>query len=219
MTLLDRLVLLATGVVAIYLLRRFYVHFQKSGKNRNIYYIVSFAVLLVAGLLLIIFTYDALESPLVIIVAVLIPGGLAVGLASDIFPKYERPYLFYAIVGLLAIAVTRFTGPSTLATIVLIIFHTSFGLTIFFLPIYAVTQNKQVSGFLWVTVGGTLIGLGGIALAFLKTGRQLLFFTSDFVFTILAPLLLLMALAFGWGFVKQIGSEASDRLGHANSSS
>jgi hypothetical protein len=193
--------------VAIYLLWRFYKHYQTSGKNRNIYYIISFAVLLVAGILLIIFTYDALESPLVIVVAVLIPAGLAVGLISDINPKFERAYLIFAIVGLVAIAITRFTGPSTLATIVLIIVHTVAGLTIFFLPIYAVTQKVEGSGFLWVTVGGTLIGLGGIALAFLKTDRQLLFFSADFVFTILAPLLLLMATAFGWGFVKQITAE------------
>ena len=74
MTLLDRLFLLAAGLVAIYLIWRFYDHYRKSTKSRNIYYIISFAVLLVAGLLLIIFTYDALESPLVIIVAVLIPA-------------------------------------------------------------------------------------------------------------------------------------------------
>jgi hypothetical protein len=208
MTLLDRLILLATGLVAIYLLWRFYNHYRESSKSRNIYYIISFAVLLVAGLLLIIFTYDALESPVVIIVAVLIVAGLAVGLASDLFPKYERAYLVFAIVGLLGIGITRFTGPSNLATIILIIFHTSFGLTIFFLPIYAVTQKAEGSGFLWVTVGGTLIGLGGISLAFLKMESQLLFFSADFVFTILAPLLLLMASAFGWGFVKQITAEA-----------
>jgi len=208
MTLLDRLTLLATGLVAVYLVWRFYNHYQKSGKTRNIYYIISFAVLLVAGLLLIIFNYDALESPLVIIVAVLIPAGLAVGLVSDVFPKFEKAYLIFAILGLIAISITRFTGPSNLATIVLIIIHSVAGLTIFFTPITAVVQDKEGSGFLWVTVGGTLIGLGGIALAFLKTERQLLFFTADFVFTILAPLLLLMALAFGWGFIKQITSEA-----------
>jgi hypothetical protein len=56
-----------------------------------------------------------------------------------------------------------------------------------------------------VTVGGALIGLGGIALAFLKAGGQLLFFSADFVFTILAPLLL-MTLAITWGFVKNIRS-------------
>jgi len=208
MTLLDRLTLLATGLVAVYLVWRFYNHYQKSGKTRNIYYTISFAVLLVAGLLLIIFNYDALESPLVIIVAVLIPAGLAVGLVSDVFPKFEKAYLIFAILGLIAISITRFTGPSNLATIVLIIIHSVAGLTIFFTPITAVVQDKEGSGFLWVTVGGTLIGLGGIALAFLKTERQLLFFTADFVFTILAPLLLLMALAFGWGFIKQIKSEA-----------
>ena len=207
MSLLDRLILLATGLVAIYLLWRFYDHYRKSSNSRNIYYIISFAVLLVAGLLLIIFTYDALESPLVIIVSVLIPAGLAVGLISDIYPKYERAYLIFAIVGLLAISITRFTGPSGLATIVLIIVHSVAGLTIFFTPITAVVQDKEGSSFLWVTVGGTLIGLGGIALAFLKTERQLLFFSADFVFTILAPLLLLMALAFGGGFVKQMTAE------------
>jgi hypothetical protein len=49
-----------------------------------------------------------------------------------------------------------------------------------------------------------MIGLGGIALAFLKTGGQLLFFSAEFVFTILAPLLLLMSLSFAWGFVRKI---------------
>jgi len=43
-----------------------------------------------------------------------------------------------------------------------------------------------------------------MALAFLKTGRQLLFFSEALVFTILAPLLLLMALAFTWGLMKKI---------------
>ena len=53
-------------------------------------------------------------------------------------------------------------------------------------------------------VGGALIGLGGIALAFLSLGKQFLFFSSQLVMTILAPLLLLMSLAFAWGFMKDI---------------
>ncbi len=56
--------------------------------------------------------------------------------------------------------------------------------------------------FAYVTVGGTLIGLGGIALAFLSAGKQLLFFSQDFVLTILAPLLFLTALFFALGLVK-----------------
>ena len=53
-------------------------------------------------------------------------------------------------------------------------------------------------------IGGLLIGLGGIALAFISAGSQLLFFSPAFVMQILAPLLLLMALAFAWGFMKDI---------------
>ena len=43
-----------------------------------------------------------------------------------------------------------------------------------------------------------------MALAFLKTGRQLLFFTADLTMTLLAPILLVMALAYTWGLVKKM---------------
>jgi hypothetical protein len=114
---------------------------------------------------------------------------------------------FLEKIGLLAIAVTRLTGdsdsgsPGTLATIILIIVHATAGLLIFILPILAVTQKRVPVGFIGMTIGGALIGLGGIALAFLKTGNQFLFFSADLVFMILAPLLLLMTLAFTWGLV------------------
>ena len=75
------------------------------------------------------------------------------------------------------------------------------GLVIFIGPFIAKGAAK---GFFWVGVGGLLIGLGGIALAFLSFGSQLLFFSPQFVMTILTPLLLLMTLAFTFGFVKDI---------------
>ena len=203
----DRIVLLAVGLVVVYLLWRLVEHFREKNARYDVYFIISFAVLLVAGLLLIIFGYDALDSPLVVIVAVLIPAGLSLGLVSRFYPRYEIPYLVFVIIGLVAIAITRLTGtaaegPGTLATVVLIIVHSVAGLLIFFTPIIAYSQKTAPGGFLWVSVGGALIGLGGIALAFLKTGNQLLFFSADFVFTILAPLLLLMTLAFTWGLMK-----------------
>jgi hypothetical protein len=55
-----------------------------------------------------------------------------------------------------------------------------------------------------VGIGRALIGIGGIALAFLTSGSQLFFFSTEVVFAILAPLLLLMTLAFTWGFMKDI---------------
>jgi hypothetical protein len=204
MGIFDRLVLLLTGLVAIYLLWRFFSRYRQVKKTHDIYYIIAFAVLLVAGLLLIAFTYAALDNPLVVIVSVLIPAGISLGLVAEFLSRYEKGYLAFTIIGLLAIAITRFTGPAGLATAVLAIVHSIAGLLIFGLPLWAVNPGNAPAGFVWGTGGGTLIGLGGIALAFLKTGKQLLFFSGPFVMTILAPLLLLMALAFTWGFVKNI---------------
>jgi len=202
MTTLDRIILLATGLVAAYLIYFFAQRYRAGRKVRALYFLVSFAVLLIAGLLLILFTYDALANPLVVVVSVLIPAGISLGLVSKYLPSAEKGYLLFVLVGLAAIAVTRFTGPSGLATPVLAVVHSVAGLLIFFLPIRAVSRGEAKSDLIWVTVGGGLIGLGGIALAFLKSGSQLLFFSQTVVFAILAPLLLLMALAFAWGFVK-----------------
>jgi hypothetical protein len=135
---------------------------------------------------------------------VLIPTGLAAGLTTQFLPKWGKAYGIFALAGLVLITVTRFTGPAVLATVPLVIVHSVSGLLIFALPIAAVKRGEAVSGFLGVTVGGALIGLGGIALAFIKTGGQLLFFSTEFVNAILAPLLLCMALAFTWGYVKQL---------------
>lgn len=207
MTLLDRLSLLATGLVAIYLIWRFFTHYRHTKATYDIYYIISLAVLLVAGLLLIAFTYDALQNPLVVIVAYLFPAGLALGLVAEFRPKYEKGYLAFALLGLIVIAITRYTGPAGLATAAVPVFHSVAGLILFFLPILATSQGKAPGGFIWVTVGGALIGLGGMALAFLKSGKQLLFFSEEVIFLILAPLLMLMSLALAWGFAKKIVAE------------
>jgi len=204
MNLLDRTILLFTGLAALYLAWHSFVNYRKPSKPTRfyIYYLIAFSVLLVAGLLLILLGYGVLESPWVVVVAALIPLGLSLGLVAEFYPKFEKLYLVFAAIGVLAITVTRFTGPAGLATIALIVWHATAGLLIFGLPVALWMQRRTDGNFLAVTLGGALIGLGGIALAFLKTGRQLLFFSPELVFAILAPLLLAMTLAFAWGFVK-----------------
>ncbi len=214
MTILDRLLLLGTGLAAIYLLWRFFTAYRTDEKRHYIYYMIAFTVLLVAGLLLIAFTYTVLDSPLVVVVSVLIPTGIALGLVAEFHPQYEKIFLPFALIGLLAIAATRLTipegeAPSSLATLILIIVHAVSGTIILGVPLLAVSKGKAVSGFALVAVGGLLIDVGGVALAFLKSDKQLLFFSADVVFGILAPLLFLMALAFTWGFVKHIKSPQS----------
>jgi len=204
---LDRITLLATGLVAIYLLYLFYKDYRTSKSPADISYLVGFGVLLVAGLLLIGFTYDALDNPLVVIVSYLIPAGISLGLVAQFYPQFGRYYLAFVILGLVLIGIARIGEMEQFGRIVLPIFHTAAGMIIFLLPMIVVRQKRAPAGFLWVSVGGALIGLGGIALAFVRAGRQFLFFSEEVVFAILGPLLMLMVLAFAWGFIKELQTD------------
>ena len=203
----DRLTLLATGLTAIYLIVRFIQDYR--GKDTkptyNIYYIISFAVLLVSGLLLIAFGWGALANPLVAVVATLIPLGLSMGLVAEFYQKYAKGYLIFALIGLVVILITRFAQAGGFAIFVYALVHSIAGLLIFLLPILAIKTKKAPGSFIMVTVGGVLIGVGGIALAFLKAGTPIL--SAATILAILAPLLLLMALAYTWGFVTKIKAE------------
>lgn len=203
----DGLILLLTGLVAIYMIYRF-MERQKNPDTAgvwNVYYIIGFLVLLVAGLLLIIFGWGALANNFVAVVAGLIPFSLATGLIAQFYPKYHKPYLWLMVIGLVLIAVTRYGGMTGLAKVVYPLFHAIAGLTIVVVPFAACAAGDKVQkGFSMVAIGGILIGAGGIALAFLKAGKQFLFFSQDVVMAILAPLLLVMALFFTWGFMKGV---------------
>jgi len=198
---LDNLFLLLTGLTAIYLLWRFYTRWSKGKALYDVYYMMGFLVLLVSGLLLIFLGLVILSSPYVLTVASLIPLGISMGLMEQYFPQWKKAFKWFALIGFLAIAVTSIGGMETLKKIAVPLFHGVAGLVIFIGPFIA---KKAAKGFWWVGVGGLLIGLGGIALAFISVGKQLLFFSPQFVMTILTPLLLLMTLAFTFGFVKEM---------------
>ena len=206
MTIFDRIVLLLTGLTAIYLLYYFFKRYQKEKALYDVYYMLGFAVLLVSGLLLIFFGWDILASPYVLTVATLIPLGISMGLMNQFRPKYKKAYSWFALVGLLTIAVTSIGGMA-LKSIAVPVFHGVAGLIIFGLPIYkCVVEKNAPKGFGMVGIGGALIGIGGMALAFMIAGKPLFgIFTQDFILMILAPLLFLMTLAFTFGFRKDIG--------------
>ena len=207
MTIFDRIILLLTGLTAIYILFNFYKRYQKEKALYDVYYMLGFGVLLVSGLLLIFFGWDILASPFVLTVATLIPLGISMGLMNQFRPKYKKIYSWFALVGFLAIAVTSIGGLS-LKSVAVPVFHGVAGLIIFGLPLYkCVVEKNAVKGFGLVGIGGALIGIGGMALAFMLAGKPLFgIFTADFIFMILAPLLFLMTLAFTFGFKKDIGA-------------
>jgi hypothetical protein len=199
MTMLDRGILLATGLVAIYMLVILAKKQKANKETSNLFFMISFAVLLVAGLILIFSNWNSLLSPFVAVVAGFIPFGLALGLIHKYYTKLFKTWLILLIVGLIAIAVTKFGQVMCKGTVALPLFHAFAGFTIFFVPIFAIKSGKVQIPFINVTIGGTLIGLGGIALAFIKNGKQLLFFSPTVVLSILAPLLFLTALFLALG--------------------
>ena len=192
---LDRILLLATGLLAAY-----QVAAGMDGMEPLTiwFYTVSFGTLLVAGLLLIILGFEGLESQAVIIVSALIPLSLSLGLVSEHLVEYTIPYLIFCGVGFLAIAITRFSVTGRIATIILAVVHGIAGLIIFLLPISLSIQGAMPAGFALVGLGGAVIGLGGLLLAFLKAGKPIL--SQKTILTLLPGLLFLMTAAFVCGF-------------------
>jgi hypothetical protein len=192
---LDRIFLLITGLLAAY---QIVVGVKSADALAALAYTVAFGVLLVAGLLLIIFGFEVLASPIVVVVAAIIPVWLALGLVAQYFSVLGTTALVLAIVGLLAVAVTRFGARGKLATMVLAVVHGIAGIIIFGLPIVLSLRGIAPPGFAMIGVGGALIGLGGLLLSFLKAGKPIL--SEETILTVLPGLLLLMTAAFVAGF-------------------
>lgn len=197
---LDNLFLLLTGLLAAYLCWYFWQRYNLHKALHNLYYLMGFAVLLISGLLLIFFGLGLLASPYVLTVASLIPLGISMGLAEEYFPSWKTYFKWFAAIGFVAIAITSIAGIEIGRKISVPLFHGVAGLVIFLGPFLAKDAPK---GFFWVGIGGVLIGLGGIALAFISMGAQLLFFSPAFVMMILTPLLFLMTGAFTIGFTRK----------------
>ncbi len=192
---LDRILLLFTVLLAAY-----QISFGLNNINllATWSYTAGFGVLLVAGLLLIILGFEGLKSQIVVIVSTLIPLSISMGLIVEYLPQFTIPYLIFAIIGFAAIAITRYTVEGKTATIVLAVTHGIAGSLITFLPIVLSLQGKVTAGYFLVGLGGALIGVGGLLLAFLKAGKPIL--SQKTILSILPILLLMMTGAFVYGF-------------------
>ena len=195
MTVLDRIVLLVTGLLAAY---QVVVGVDNLETLAMVSYTISFGVLLVACLLLIILGWEILDSSLVVIVSTIIPLSLSLGLVSEYVPDFTTAYLVFVVVGFLAVVLTRYSAPGKVAVIVLAVVHGIAGMIIFLLPIVLSIRGETNPGFALVGVGGALIGIGGLLLSFLKTGKPIL--SKETLLSVLPWLLLLMTTCFVVGF-------------------
>jgi hypothetical protein len=196
MTILDRVLLLVTGLLAAYQIA---IVIDGFSTLPLIAYTIAFGVLLVAGLLIIILGFEVLDSPVVIIVSTIIPLTLSLGIVWQHLASFRSLYLIFVVIGFLAIVITRsFPMPSKLPTIVLAFVHGVAGLTIFLLPVILSMQGQTNPLFSLVGIGGALIGVGGLLLSFLKVGKPIL--SRALILKVLPGLLLLMTLSFVFGF-------------------
>jgi hypothetical protein len=192
----DRILLLITGLLAAY---QIVVGIDQMGAGPICAYTVAFGVLLLAGLLLIILGFEALNSPIVVIASTLIPLGLSTGLVWQYFPAWQDLYLALALLGFAGVLVTRsLPMPKILPVLALVLVHGIAGLLITHLPFALVLQGDTPAGFALVGVGGALISVGGLLLAFLKASRPIL--SRATILKILPGLLLFMTAAFVGGF-------------------
>jgi hypothetical protein len=193
---LARVLLLLTGILAAYQIS---AGIDGFGIVPIIAYTIGFGVLLVAGILLIIWGFEVLDSPAVVIISTIIPLSLAAGLVWQHLASLRTPYLILTIGGFLAVTLTRVRPvPGKIPTLVLAIVHGIAGMTIFLLPIVFSLQGKAHPMFSLVGVGGALIGIGGLALSFLKAGKPIL--SKELILKILPIILFLMTVCFVAGF-------------------
>jgi hypothetical protein len=196
MTASDRILILVTALLASY---QIVVGIDGLGRVPITAYTIAFGALLVAMLLLLILGYGILDSPVVVIVSTVIPLALSLGLVWEHLASYRTLYLFFAIIGLAAIIITRSISiPARMQTFVLAVVHGVAGMTIFLLPSILAANGTRSAGFALVGLGGAMIGLGGLLLSFLKAGRPIL--PRETILKVLPSLFMLMTACFVAGF-------------------
>jgi len=107
-------------------------------------------------------------------------------------------YSVFAIVGFLAVLFTRYFSAGKIPALSLAVVHGIAGMMIFLLPVIFVLTDRVPVRFVFVGIGGALMGIGGLLLAFLKSGKPIL--SREVIFNIFPALLMITTLFFVIGF-------------------
>jgi len=192
----DRILLLFTALLASYQVA---VGMDGFSALPIIAYTTGFGVLLIATLLIFILGFDVLDSPIVVIISTVIPLALSLGLVWQHLASYRTSYLLFTIISFLAVALTRsIQMQNKLPVIILAITHGIAGMTIFLFPIILSFQGGMKPLFSLVGVGGALIGISGLLLSFVKTGKPIL--SRNTIMRLFPSLLLVTTALFVAGF-------------------
>jgi len=194
--------LLITGIAAILFGLFMLLDFLKNKKLHHLLWALSFIVLFVAGIILVLTNnYSLLLSPIVAALAVLIPGGIAIGLFFVVFEEktklYGYIYLVFILVMVFVIGIAKAVSSPGASTTVMIA-HIPSGLSIILLPIYTTYKTKDTDWkALLVSIGGIVVSIAGMLLALFSIGAV----DIVLILTLLPIVLLLSAIFFALGML------------------
>ena len=192
----NRLLLLATSLLAGYQIA---VGMDGLANLPVAAYTVAFGVLLVAALLVLILGFEAFDRQVVVYLSTVIPLSFAVGLVCQTLPALQWPALGFAVFSLAGLyALRTFSASKRAGLAALVVVHAVSGITIVSLPVVLTAAGSVLPGFLFVSVGGAVMSLGGLLLSLQRAGKTIL--TREKAVLAMPALLFLMTLALISGF-------------------
>jgi hypothetical protein len=167
MSILNRIIFLLTGNVAGY---KIIGGMDNYSNTTTTLYTISFGLLLLASLLLLLMGFEIMENDYVAVVVSVIPITLSLGLVTD---KLEHATFYTVLItGAFIIAVIlRFFSSGRISSLSLGAIHLLAGTVIVILPVFLFLSGKSSSQILLISLGGSLIGVGGTLLGFLKADK------------------------------------------------
>ncbi len=186
---LDRLFLIATAFLSSYEIVKGIDNYQK---NSIFALTIGFGILTLASILIFIFGFSILENNYIPVISSIIPFSFAYTLFNIYFKELSFYFLMFLIVGFISVIVSRFFKNNLIKTIILAFFHTVSGILIVLIPVLLFLTKKAPPKIIFISIGGSLIGIGGILLFFIKAGKPIL--SKKIVYRILSPLLFFVTL-------------------------
>ena len=187
----NRIVFLFTGHLAGY---KVVGGMQPYSELTTFYYTIAFGTLVLASILLMLLGFEILESNGVLVVAALIPVGLALGMVNQYLPQMHLYFLIISIAGIIAVAYSRFLMSQKAALIMLTLVHGIAGMVVVFIPLVLVLNGTLNTPAFLISLGGIIISAEGILLASFKVGKT--FIAPEKIYSSFPMVLFLANLAF-----------------------
>ena len=188
---LNRMLLMLTSVVAAY---EIVAGLNPFDELASFYLTVSFGVVILASLLIFIFGFEVLNHPGVAAVAALIPLSFSAALIRIFLPGLHVFYLIFALAGLSAIGLSKKFLKDPASTAVVAGVHGVAGIVVVILPLVLTFMGKTGSQFLFVSLGGLIIGSLGTMLVL--SGSWFTMFNRRLLLSVLPFSLFLTTLSF-----------------------